>query len=199
MHRHARIRAISRRAPLALVLLVGLPATPARAQPPSAEDEAKSRELYQQAEQAANVGDWQQAADKYEQAYYLLPSKHGFAYKIGMAAWEAKDCVRAEKYLTHFRTYGSGDKHPEYMTEADRVLNEIEFKGCAEAPSEPAEGESSKRGCALTQTPPAGLGLLVLLAIARRRIKRERSSARRDVRRVRCRSAAAARSSARGR
>ncbi len=154
---------------LAVCVGVAFLASSVAAQPPSEDDQAKSRALYKEAEELAKAGQWQEAANKYEEAYYLLPSKHGFAYKIGTAAWQAEDCVRADKYLSHFRTYGSSDKHPEYMIEADRILNEIEFKGCAEPPPVD-ETEASKKGCAVGGGSGDALGLFVLgiLALCRR-------------------------------
>lgn len=150
---------------------LALAAGEARAQEPSEDDTAKARDLYMEAEELAKAGDWQKAADTYEQAYYLTPGKHGFAYKVGQAAWEAGDCVRAEKYMSHYRTYADTSKHPEFAAEADRVLNEIEFKGCAVEP-EPDETEASKKGCNIAPEPsPFALGIFVLsiVALSRRR------------------------------
>lgn len=156
---------------VAAAVSIGLTAARANAQPPSEDDVAKARDLYMEAEELAKAGEWQKAADIYEQAYYLTPSKHGFAYKVGTAAWEAGDCVRAEKYLAHYRTYGEADKHPEFMTEADRILNQIEFKGCAEPPPEPDETEASKRGCRVADESPFAPAVFVLsiVALSRRR------------------------------
>lgn len=158
-----------------LALAVGasltVAAVEARAQEPTEADEEKARDLYMEAEELAKAGEWQKAADTYEQAYYLVPGKHGFAYKVGHAAWEAGDCVRADKYMSHYRTYADTSKHPEFAAEADRVLNEIEFKGCAVEP-EPDETEASKKGCRIASEPsPLALGIFVLsiVALSRRR------------------------------
>lgn len=156
---------------LGLGLATASVAVRADAQEPSEEDVAKARDLYSEAEELAKAGEWQKAADAYEQAYYLVPGKHGFAYKVGTAAWEAGDCERAEQYLSHYRTYGAQDKHPDYMAEADRILNEIEFKGCAQQP-QPDESEASKKkGCQVADESPLALGILVLsiVALSRRR------------------------------
>jgi hypothetical protein len=123
--------------------------------------EEQARTLYQEAEGLAKAGEWGPAADKYEEAYHLVPSKHGFAFKVGQAAWKAGDCSRADKYLAHFRTYGDMKKHAEYMGEADRILNEIEFKGCA---VQPAETDASKRGCSVSGE-ETGLALAFSLAM----------------------------------
>lgn len=139
------------------------------AQPPTEAEEEKARALYKEAEELAAAEQWTDAANKYEEAYYLMPGKHGFAYKIGVAAWNAEDCIRAEKYLTHYRTYGDTSKHPEYLAEADRILNVIEFKPCAAPPPDPAETEASKKGCSVGTGSPGALGLFVLFVLARRR------------------------------
>jgi hypothetical protein len=156
---------------LAIGLSVVAVSVEANAQPPSEEDVAKARDLYMEAEELAKAGEWAKAADTYEQAYYLTPSKHGFAYKVGKAAWESGDCVRAEKYMSHYRTYADTSKHPEFAAEADTILNEIEFKGCAEPPPEPDESEASKKGCQVAETSPFALGVFVLsiVAFSRRR------------------------------
>lgn len=151
-----------------------------RAQEPTEDDMAKARNAYSEAEAHAAAEEWQEAADKYEQAYHLVPGKHGFAYKVGYAAYNADDCARADEYLSHFNTYGDRSKHPEYFTETDRILNDIEVKGCAEPPPvDPAELEASKKGCRIDASGGLGEGvadgwwLLTLpLLAARRRFAR---------------------------
>lgn len=141
----------------------------ALAQPASDEDMENARVLYGEAEEHFKLEEWAEAAEKYEEAYYLVPSKHGFAYKVGKSAWEAGDCARADKYLSHYRTYADIEKHPEYATEADRILNQIEFKGCAAEPN-PEETEASKKGCSVGgEASPLGLAVLMLVAARRRR------------------------------
>ncbi|MCA9686520.1 MAG: hypothetical protein KC457_30410, partial [Myxococcales bacterium] len=62
----------------------------------------KAKELYGQAEGLAADQKWGEAMVLYEQAYYLVPGKHGFALKVGIAAYNAQNCDKAFEYLTHF-------------------------------------------------------------------------------------------------
>ncbi|PRP95670.1 hypothetical protein ENSA5_38030 [Enhygromyxa salina] len=91
----------------------------------------KAKKLYVEAEELAAEGEWSQAADLYEQAYYLVPAKHGFAYKVAIAAYAAGDCDRAQAYLIHFLSYGDRDRHRDQLDEAQRMLEEIDESGCA--------------------------------------------------------------------
>jgi hypothetical protein len=67
----------------------------------------------------------------YEEAYYLVPGKHGFAYKVGLAAWNARDCNKANEYLKHFIKYGDEAKNADKFAEAKQILGEISVSGCA--------------------------------------------------------------------
>ncbi|KIG12015.1 hypothetical protein DB30_02133 [Enhygromyxa salina] len=132
------------RIPLTVSLSLALPVTTLARQPLAAvttpasnvqlsEDEKleHAKKLYAAAERLARRGKWAEAADSYEQAYYLVPGKHGFAYKIAAAAYEAGDCDRAQDYLLHFLTYGDNDKHLDELDEAQRMIEEIDASGCA--------------------------------------------------------------------
>lgn len=93
----------------------------------------RAKGLYVEGEQAFQAGDYATATNKYEQAYYLVPGKHGFAYKVGLAAWNLGDCKKADDYFKHFVKYetdyeGKGDK----IEEAKRVIGEIAISGCAQ-------------------------------------------------------------------
>lgn len=90
----------------------------------------KAKELYMAAEQLAAEDNWVAAVPLYEQAYYLVPSKHGFAHKVGIAAYRTDDCDKAHEYLTHFVTYAEGDKYEDKRNEATTILGEIEARGC---------------------------------------------------------------------
>ena len=109
---------------------------------------------------------------KYESAYRLVPGKHGFAVKIGIAAYEIGDCAKAEQYLRHFMRYEEPAKKEKHQDRVYEILNKIEYSGCAAAPEEPQETESSKKGCSVHTdgaTPNfASLALLGLLALRRR-------------------------------
>jgi Flp pilus assembly protein TadD len=101
-------------------------ATPAPVDPYAgmSEDERldKAKGLYLEAEGLAKAKDWEAAEAKYEEAYYLVPGKHGFAFKVGKSAFEAGHCEKAEQYLTHFQTYGDPKKQSDLMKEAKQIL-----------------------------------------------------------------------------
>ncbi len=128
-----------------LVQVPPAPSEPAQAAPapqPQAElteDEKaeKAKTLYMQAEGLAAEGKWAEAVPLYEEAYYLVPGKHGFAHKVGVAAWNAKDCNKANEYLKHFLTYGDEQKYADKFAEAKQILGEISVSGCATNDSAP--------------------------------------------------------------
>ncbi|HVI04451.1 MAG TPA: hypothetical protein VM869_37455 [Enhygromyxa sp.] len=102
------------------------------AQPLTEEEKAeKAKDLYLQAEGLAAEGKWVDAVPLYEQAYYLVPGKHGFAHKVGVAAWNARDCNKANEYLKHFIKYGDESKDADKFAEAKQILGEISVSGCA--------------------------------------------------------------------
>jgi hypothetical protein len=112
---------------------------PQPAQPLTEEEKAeKAKQLYIQAEGLAADGKWADAVPLYEEAYYLVPGKHGFAYKVGVAAWNARDCNKANEYLKHFITYGDESKDADKFAEAKQILGEISVSGCATDDSTPA-------------------------------------------------------------
>ena len=92
--------------------------------------EEKSRELYEQAEALAAAAKWSEAVPLYEQAYTLVPSKVGFAHKVGLAAYEAKDCDKAHQYLVFFVEYADPNKYADRRAEATKLVRELEDSGC---------------------------------------------------------------------
>lgn len=99
----------------------------------------KAKGLYIAAEEAFQAGDYATATEKYEQAYYLVPGKHGFAYKVGLAAWNLGDCKKADDYFKHFVKYETDyERKGEQIEEAKRVIGEIAISGCAQQAEEPA-------------------------------------------------------------
>lgn len=105
----------------------------------------KAKGLYIEAERLAGEGNWEAAVVLYEQAYYLVPGKHGFAHKVGIASWQVKNCDKAYEYLTHFVTYGASEpKNADKIKEANGILAEIESTKCRTpevAPEPEAEPE----------------------------------------------------------
>lgn len=91
----------------------------------------KAKELYLQAEGLAAEGRWAESVPIYEEAYYLVPGKHGFAHKVGVAAWNAQDCNKANEYLKHYIKYGDEAKDADKFAEAKQILGEISVSGCA--------------------------------------------------------------------
>lgn len=99
---------------------------------PSAEDQKmeQAKALYKEGSVAADAGNWQEAMNKYEQAYILVPSKHGFAHKVGIAAYNAGVCEKTVEYLVHFIHYADHEKHGDKVEESRKVLAEMLDKGC---------------------------------------------------------------------
>ncbi len=148
------------RVPVALLLSLSLPSVALAAVPPAPkepakpkaepepepepepeltqeEKEAKAKGLYIEAEGLAAEDNWAEAVPLYEQAYYLVPGKHGFAYKVGIATWKIGNCDKTKEYLTHFVTYAEGEKYAEKLAEAQGILDEIEERQCATPEPEP--------------------------------------------------------------
>jgi len=93
--------------------------------------EERAKELYMRAEGLSTQGNWIDSVPLYEEAYYLVPGKHGFAYKVGVAAWNAGDCNKANDYLKHFIKYGDLEKNADKAAEAKQILGDISVSGCA--------------------------------------------------------------------
>lgn len=140
------------RAPVALALILSMPSLAlAQVPPPPTEaapkvDESisgasenmseeekteRAKTLFSDAEGLAGQEKWAEAVPLYEEAYYLVPGKHGFAHKVGFAAWKAGDCNKADTYLKHFITYGDPEKQADKIAEAKIILGEISVSGCA--------------------------------------------------------------------
>jgi hypothetical protein len=146
------------RVPVALILSLSLPGVALAQVPPppkgpaqpkpapepepereltEAEKEEKAKKLYIEAEGLAAEDRWAEAVPLYEQAYYLVPGKHGFAHKVGIATWKINNCDKTKEYLTHFVTYADPGKFGEKIAEAQAILDEIEERQCASAAAEP--------------------------------------------------------------
>lgn len=104
--------------------------------PESLDDDARverAKKFYIEAENFAEKKEWEEAIVRYEEAYRMVPEKHGFAYKVGVAAWAIRDCLLAKEYLEHLLSYGSDqDKLADKVAEAESIIAEIEKSGCAE-------------------------------------------------------------------
>ncbi|MCA9696575.1 MAG: hypothetical protein KC431_03535, partial [Myxococcales bacterium] len=84
----------------------------------------RARELYEAGEEHAAAGRWSEATVAYEQAYQLVPSKVGFAHKVGLAAKEAGECDKAHQYLVHFVDYADPGKYEEQRSEATTMIRD---------------------------------------------------------------------------
>lgn len=114
--------------------------TTSSAQAPSTmSDEEKSslaKTFYVEAQSAFKAGDYLTAMTKYEEAYFLVPGKHGFAFKVAIAAWKLGDCVKADEYFRHYVTYETRESKTDKIEEAKQILGEIALSGCANVEEE---------------------------------------------------------------
>ena len=90
----------------------------------------KAKGLYVEAEGKAKAGDWVGALPLYEAAYYLVPTKHGFALKVGVAAEKSGDCAKAMEYYEHFIKYAESDKYADDIATTKKSLAALQKKGC---------------------------------------------------------------------
>lgn len=128
----------------------------------------RAKALFEHAEAEAAAGAWEDAMLAYEDAYFLVPEKVGFAYKVGKSAFEARRCGVAEEYLSHFMRYGE-EKHAELQRDAEAMLNRLETLGCRRGEAPPP---TESRGCSVgdrVASPHAALALLALVGVLRRR------------------------------
>jgi tetratricopeptide (TPR) repeat protein len=148
----------------------------------------RAKALYGEAEKLAEDGSWLAAMAKYEEAYQLVPEKHGFAYKVANAAYQGGDCPKAKQFFEHFiEKDGKNPKQADKVAESKKALAEIEKSKCAEPkPAEPAldfaeenpldddnpltsrrasrEAESEKLDRVGARTPRQKLGLLLTVS-----------------------------------
>jgi tetratricopeptide (TPR) repeat protein len=83
----------------------------------------EAKELYKMAEELAGTEDWAGALPLYEQAYQLMPGKHGFALKVGDAAMKVGDCPKALTYYDHFVKYAESDKYAADIRRAKKAIS----------------------------------------------------------------------------
>jgi hypothetical protein len=92
------------------------------------EKAAKAKDLYVEAEGKAKAEDWVAALGLYEQAYYLVPTKHGFALKVAQAADKTGDCAKAITYFEHFVKYADPEKYADDLKTTNKRLGELKKK-----------------------------------------------------------------------
>jgi thioredoxin-like negative regulator of GroEL len=83
---------------------------------------AEAKELFTMAEELAASEDWAGALPLYEQAYQMLPGKHGFALKVADAAQKVGDCAKSITYYEHFVKYAESDKYASDIRRAKKAL-----------------------------------------------------------------------------
>jgi tetratricopeptide (TPR) repeat protein len=83
----------------------------------------QAKALYLQAEEKAGAEDWAGALPLYEQAYQMMPGKHGFALKVGDAAQKVGDCAKAMTYYEHFVKYAESDKYASDIRRAKKAIS----------------------------------------------------------------------------
>lgn len=143
----------------AAVAISPLPAQALVQDGPSNADIAKAKGLYMQAEDFVANGNHAEAIPLYEEAYQLVPGKHGFAFKVGVSAYEVKDCVKAKKYFDHLIEYGSDqEKLAGKIKEAKSILAKIKKSKCdqpkAKAPAKPANQAPAAAPVAIDEDNP---------------------------------------------
>jgi hypothetical protein len=107
----------------------------------------KAKGLYGEAEKAFAAGDFVTAVQKYEEAYFLVPEKVGFAHKVGITAWKLGDCNKADEYLKHYVQYETNtEKNGDKIDESKKIIGEIAVSGCATPKPQPADGGGGAGG-----------------------------------------------------
>ncbi|KIG18451.1 cell wall surface anchor family protein [Enhygromyxa salina] len=99
------------------------------------EKETHARDLYAEAQALDLELDFKAAIGKYERAYYILPTNHALAFRIGDAAWKGQECERAQEAFTIFTTNvdASDPRHSGDVKLAKGILARIDAAGCPNA------------------------------------------------------------------
>jgi MYXO-CTERM domain-containing protein len=99
------------------------------------EKETLARDLYAQGQARDLELDFKGAIGKYERAYYLLPTNHALAFRIGESAWKAQLCERAgQSYTTYVSNVDGNDaRFANDVKIAKANLAKIDSAGCPNA------------------------------------------------------------------
>jgi MYXO-CTERM domain-containing protein len=94
--------------------------------------ETLARDLYAQGQARDLELDFKGAIGKYERAYYLLPTNHALAFRIGESAWKAQMCERAgQSYTTYVSSVDNNDaRFANDVKIAKANLAKIQASGC---------------------------------------------------------------------
>jgi tetratricopeptide (TPR) repeat protein len=149
------------------------------------EKETLARDLYAQGQARDAELDFKGAIGKYERAYYLLPTNHALAFRIGESAWKAQMCERAgQSYTTYVSSVDNNDaRFANDVKVAKANLAKIQASGCPgalwgaapvattttttptgggaggagdEIPPESGGGGGGSVACSVTDTTPTG-------------------------------------------
>jgi tetratricopeptide (TPR) repeat protein len=99
------------------------------------EKETLARDLYAQGQARDMELDFKGAIGKYERAYYLLPTNHALAFRIGESAWKAQLCDRAgQSYATYVSNVDANDaRFANDVKVAKANIGKIDSLGCPNA------------------------------------------------------------------
>jgi tetratricopeptide (TPR) repeat protein len=99
------------------------------------EKETLARDLYAQGQARDMELDFKGAIGKYERAYYLLPTNHALAFRIGESAWRAQMCDRAgQSYKTYIANVDGNDaRFANDVKIAKANIGKIDSLGCPNA------------------------------------------------------------------
>lgn len=118
------------------------------------EDVERAKQLYSEAEGLAAEGNHAAAVPLYEEAYTLVPGKHGFAYKVGYSAYKSGDCVKAKEYFQHLVKYGAKQrKLADKVREGKQTLAKIRSTRCDAKQLEREEQASQESAKAAAAAP----------------------------------------------
>jgi tetratricopeptide (TPR) repeat protein len=99
------------------------------------EKETLARDLYAQGQARDLELDFKGAIGKYERAYYLLPTNHALAFRIGESAWKAQLCERAgQSYGIYVANVDANDaRFANDVKIAKANIGKIDSLGCPNA------------------------------------------------------------------
>ncbi|WP_146157261.1 MYXO-CTERM sorting domain-containing protein [Enhygromyxa salina] len=99
------------------------------------EKETHARDLYAEAQALDLELDFKAAIGKYERAYYILPTNHALAFRIGDAAWKGQECEQAQAAFSTFTANvdATDPRHSADVKIAKGILARIDSAGCPNA------------------------------------------------------------------
>jgi len=117
-----------------VLVCLGL-ATPAMAQPkkPTRAQKAKARDLYEEGQRFYNIGEYDQAIEKFKASYVQVPAPL-LLFNIAQAYRLSGDCEQA---LRSYETYLREVPKPANKRQVDQAVQICEQKIAAETPAEP--------------------------------------------------------------